>query len=76
MMAAYQVGGLTMSKEFKMTLIPKGAVAQWCNPLTLQPEQSGGVGLKPGRAPPFEHHDKETWTRLALRYFSHPSAWR
>ena len=27
-------------------------VAPWCNPLTLQPEQSGGVGSRPGRA----HH--------------------
>ena len=32
-------------------------VAQWCNPLTLQPEQSGGVGSIPGRAPPLECRD-------------------
>ena len=24
-------------------------MAQWCNPRPLQPEQSGGVGSKPGR---------------------------
>ena len=47
-----------------------------CNPLALQPEQSGGVGLKPGRAPPLERHDKGSWTRLALSYFCDPSAWR
>ena len=33
-------------------------MAPWCNPLTLRPEQSGGVGLNPGRAPPLERHDK------------------
>ena len=38
--------------------IYEGVVAQWCNPLTLQPEQSGGVGSSPGRAPPLERHDK------------------
>ena len=37
---------------------PEGIVAQWCNPLTFQPEQSGGVGSIPGRAPPLERHDK------------------
>ena len=36
-------------------------LVQWCNPLTLQPEQSGGVGSKPGRAPPLERHDM--WLR-------------
>ena len=35
----------------------EGVVAQWCNLLTLQPEQSGGAGSKPGRAPPLERHD-------------------
>ena len=30
---------------------------QWCNLLTMQPEQSSGVGSKLGRAPPFERHD-------------------
>ena len=29
---------------FAWTDIIEGAVAQWCNPLTLKPEQSGGVG--------------------------------
>ena len=30
----------------------EGVVVQWCNPLTLQPEKSGGVVSKPGRFPP------------------------
>ena len=30
------------------------AQVKWCNPLTLQPEQSGGHGLIPGRALLFE----------------------
>ena len=64
------------------TLIPlnqtshEGVVAPWCNPLTLQPEQSGGVGSSPGRAPPLERHDKGSRTRLGLLYFCDPSAWR
>ena len=51
-------------------------MAPWCNPLTLQPEQSGGVGSSPGRAPPLERHDKGSQTRLGLLYFCDPSAWR
>ena len=39
-------------------------VAPWCNPLTLQPEQSGGVGSNPGRAPPLDRHDKGLQTQL------------
>ena len=54
----------------------EGVVAQWCNPLTLKPEQSGGVGSIPGRTPPLELHDKGSRTRLALNYFCDPSAWR
>ena len=54
----------------------EGVVALWCNPLTLQPEQSGGVGSNSGRAPPLERHDKGSWTRLSLLYFCDPSAWR
>ena len=54
----------------------EGVVAPWCNPLTLQPEQSGGVGLSPGRAPPLERHDKGSQTRLGLLYLCDPSAWR
>ena len=50
--------------------------AQWCNPLALQSEQSGGMGLIPGRAPPLECHDKGSQIRLALRYFCNRSAWR
>ena len=44
-------------------------VAPWCNPLTLQPEHSRGVGSKPVRAPPLERHDKRSRTRIALSYF-------
>ena len=54
----------------------EGVVAPWCNPLTLQPEQSGGVGSSPGRAPSLERHDKGLRTRLGLLYFCDPSAWR
>ena len=52
-----------------------GVVAQWCNPLTLKPEQSGEVGSRCDRASPLECHDKGSRTRLALSYFCHPSAW-
>ena len=54
----------------------EGVVAPWCNPLTLQSEQSGGVGSNPGRAPPPKRHEKGSWTRLGLFYFCDPSAWR
>ena len=37
----------------------EGVVAQWCNSLTLKPEQSGGVGSRRDRASPLERHDKE-----------------
>ena len=53
-----------------------GVVAPWCNPLTLQPEQSGDVGSNPGWAPPLERHDKGSRTRLGLLFFCDPSAWR
>ena len=33
-------------------------MAQWCNPLNLQPEQSGGVGSIPSRIPKLECYDK------------------
>ena len=56
--------------------LSEGVVAPWCNPLTLQPEQSGGVGSSPGRTPPLERHDKGSRTRLGLLYFCDPSAWR
>ena len=36
----------------------ENVVAQWHNPLTLQPEQSGTVGSILGRAPSFECHEK------------------
>ena len=53
----------------------EGVVAQCCNPLTLTPEQSGGVGSRRDRASPLERHDKGSWTRLALSHFYDPSAW-
>ena len=61
---------------FLSTHMRRGVVAPWCNPLTLQPEQSGGVGSSPGRAPSLERHDKGSRTRLGLLYFCDPSAWR
>ena len=61
------------SKTMKGT---EGVVAPWCNPLTLQPEQSGGVGSIPGRTPPHERHDKGSRTRFGLLYFCDPSARR
>ena len=36
----------------------EGDLESWCNPLNLQPEQSGGVGPIPGRTPTFERRDK------------------
>ena len=53
-----------------------GVVAQWCTPLALKPEKSGGVGSSPGKAPPLERHEKGSRTRLGLLYFCDPSAWR
>ena len=52
------------------------AVAEWCNPLTLKPEQSGGVGSRRDKASPLERHDKGSETRIALSYFCDSSAWR
>ena len=63
-------------QDKKSTFKVEGVVAPWCNPLTLQPEQSGGVGSSPGRAPPLERHDKGSRTQLGLLYFCDPSAWR
>ena len=42
----------------------EGVVAPYCNPLTLQPEQSGGWGSNPTST--FERHDKGSRTRLAI----------
>ena len=54
----------------------EGVVGPWCNPLTLQQEQAGGMGWSPDRAPPLERHDKGSQTRLGLLCFYDPSAWR
>ena len=53
----------------------EGVVALWCNPLTLQPQQSRGVGSNPSRAPPLKCHGKGSRNRLSLLYFCDPSAW-
>ena len=44
----------------------EGVVAPWYYPLTLQPEQSGGMGSNTGRAPLLEFHDKGSrqWRKL------------
>ena len=44
----------------------EGVVAPWCNPLTLQPEQVGGVGSIPDRTPPLERHDNGSSIGFAL----------
>ena len=49
-------------------------MAQWYSPLTWQPEQSGGQGFIPGRAPSHECHDKGSWNLLGLLYLWRPSA--
>ena len=52
----------------------EGVVAPCCNPLTLQPEQSGGRGSNPTST--VELHDKGSWTRLVLIYVCDLGAWR
>ena len=47
----------------------KRCCGTWCNPLTLQPGQSGGQILIPGRAPPLERHGMGSRTRSTLPYF-------
>ena len=37
-------------------------MVQWYNPVILQPEQSGGMGTIPGRAPSLLRHDKGSQT--------------
>ena len=54
----------------------EGVVAEWCNPLTLQPEQSGGQSSIPGRPSPLERHDNGSRFLLGLLYFHDPSTWR
>ena len=60
----------------RMILDTEGVVAQWCNPLTLKPEQSGGVGSISCRTPSPDRRDKGSQTRLGLLYFCDLSAWR
>ena len=51
----------------------EGFVAQWCNPLTLQPEQSGGVGSILSRTSPLERNDNGSRTRLGPFYSAIPA---
>ena len=44
------------------------------SPLTLQPEQLGGVGSIPGRTQPLEHHDNGSRTRLGLPFLRSKNA--
>ena len=37
----------------------EGVAAQWCNPLTLQAEQSGELGSIPGRILPIDDYAKD-----------------
>ena len=69
---SYTRGSIEVRSRFEGVV----ELAQWCNSLTLQPEQSGGVGSRRGRASPLERHDKGSRTRLALSYLCDPSAWR
>ena len=62
--------------SYVLNYVVEGVVAQWCNPLTLKPEQSGGVGSRGDEASPLERYDKGSRTRLAFSYFCDPSAWR
>ena len=56
--------------------LPECVVVLWCNPMTLQPELSGGVGLNPGWAPSLERHDNGSQNPLGLLCLCDPSAWR
>ena len=67
---------MNQKRSFVEGFMIECVVAQWYNPLTLQPEQSGGVGSSPGRTPRLKRHDKGSRTRLAFSYFCDPSAWR
>ena len=46
-----------LTMENLNTFCFEGVVAPCCNPLTLQPEKSGGVGLIPDRTLRLERHD-------------------
>ena len=54
-----------------MQKVAEGVVALRCNPLTLQPEQSGGPGSNLSST--FERHDKGSRARLELSYFCIPA---
>ena len=53
--------------------LQEGAVAQWCKPLTLRPEQSGGQGSIPVRALPLKRYDNRSRIRLCLLYSAIPA---
>ena len=65
-------GGIGVRLTPKFSKI-EGAVPQWCNTLTLQPEQLGGISSIPGKDPPLERHDKGSRNRLVLCYFCDPT---
>ena len=52
------------------------SIRKWCNPLTLQLEQSDEVGSIARKASPLEYHDKGSRTRLGLHPFCDPSTLR
>ena len=47
-----------LQHEHETSYRTEGVMAPWCNPMTLQSEQSRGVGSKPDRAAPLERHDR------------------
>ena len=47
-----------------------GVVAQWCNPLTLQPKQSGGVGSFVAPKLIFGWYDSRFWPSFCLSCLS------
>ena len=69
-------GKSALRTQSNLNSINERVVAPWYDALTLPPERPGRMGSIPGRAPPFECHDKGSRTRLGLLYFFDPSAWR
>ena len=61
--AWYKENNETCNHCLAVSKLSEGVVAQWCNPLTLKPKQSGGVVSRRGRASPLERHDKGLRTR-------------
>ena len=55
------------------TVAQEGVVVQWCNPLTLKLDWSGGVGLIPSGAPSPEHLKKKLQTQLGSLFSAIPA---